>query len=202
MIDSSEALRASLRAQIAAVESSSTFAETTSKVPQRGVVEISPVFDAVSFTEEAERAFRKIERLSCVRERATVELRTRLIREEFEESAVEDALARACACGLVDDARYADVLVRSRLSQGRGKRGIAAELERLDISASEVAALSESGDSGDDSDEIQRALHVLDKKPPRSKNRREAAYRRLAQKGFSASVSTSAARLWCEAHCE
>ena len=147
---------------------------------------------------DPEAAFRKIERLCLVREQACEQLRQRLARDGFEPEAVEAALSRALACGLVDDARFADVLVRSRLAQGRGRRGIAAELERLGFDADSVDALA-AGD-GDDAGEVERALALLERKPPRAKNRRDAAYRRLAQKGFSASVSSTAARLWCEAN--
>ncbi|MCB7036936.1 regulatory protein RecX [Eggerthella sinensis] len=145
-------------------------------------------------------AFRKIERLCLVREQASEQLRQRLARDGFEPDAVETAVARALACGLVDDSRFADVLVRSRLAQGRGRRGIAAELEALGIDADGVEALA-AGD-GDDAGEVDRALALLDRKPPRAKNRRDAAYRRLAGKGFSASVSSTAARLWCESNPE
>lgn len=145
-------------------------------------------------------AFRKIERLCLVREQASEQLRQRLARDGFEPDAVETAVARALACGLVDDGRFADVLVRSRLAQGRGRRGIAAELEALGIDADGVEALA-AGD-GDDAGEVDRALALLDRKPPRAKNRRDAAYRRLAGKGFSASVSSTAARLWCESNPE
>ena len=150
----------------------------------------------------SERAFRKIERLACSREQASEALRRRLAREGFDEAAIEAALSRALACGLVDDRRYADVLVRSRLSQGRGKRGIAAELADLGIDPDCVVALDDPAGSGDDASEVERALAVLDRKPPRSKNRRDAAYRRLVQKGFGASVASTAARQWCEANPE
>lgn len=147
---------------------------------------------------EVERAFRKIERLACRREQASEALRRRLVREGFEEEAVEEALGHAMRCGLVDDGRYAEVLVRSRLAQGRGRRGIAAELAGLGIDAEAVAPLSD-GFEGDEG-EVERALDLLDRKPPRSKNRREAAYRRLVQKGFAADAAVTAARLWCEAN--
>lgn len=147
---------------------------------------------------EPAAAFRKIERLCLVREQASEQLRQRLSRDGFEPEAVEAAIDRALACGLVDDGRFADVLVRSRLSQGRGRRGIAAELEALGIDAASVEGLA--ANDGDDASEVDRALAVLESRPPRAKNRRDAAYRRLAQKGFSASVSSTAARLWCEAH--
>lgn len=161
--------------------------------------------DAAASAEDARfadpaAAFRKIERLCLAREQASERLRQRLARDGFEPEAVEAALSRALACGLVDDARFADVLVRSRLSQGRGRRGIAAELEGLGIDAGSVEALAEL--EGDDAGEVERALALLDRKPPRAKNRRDAAYRRLVQKGFGASASSTAARLWCEAHPE
>ena len=205
MPESPEQLRARLRAEIAAIEKGvpkpsrapdlpHVREEREDRRPSRASRSLSASaaggqpsrHDAGEVDEDVrlsdpDAAFRKIERLCLVRERASEQLRQRLARGGFEAEAVEAALDRALACGLVDDGRFADVLVRSRLAQGRGRRGIAAELESLGIDADSVEAL-------------------LDRKPPRAKNRRDAAYRRLAQKGFSASVSSTAARLWCEAN--
>ena len=59
--------------------------------------------------------------------------------------------------------------------------------------------LAEGGQGdGDDAGELARALAVLDRRPPRAKNLRDAAYRRLVQKGYGSSVASSAARRWCE----
>ena len=145
-----------------------------------------------SAADEAERAFRKIERLALAREQASAALRARLAREGFAPEAAEAAVDRALSCGLVDDARYAEVLVRSRLSQGRGAQGIAAELD-----ASVVPGWPEEF-AVDHESEVERALALLDRKPPRAKNRRDAAFRRLVQKGFGASVASTAARVWSE----
>lgn len=147
--------------------------------------------------DDAERAFRKIERLALAREQASAALRARLVREGFPPEAADAAVGRALACGLVNDARYAEVLVRSRLSQGRGAQGIAAELESLGIDASVVPGWPEEF-AVDHESEVARALALLDRKPPRAKNKRDAAYRRLAQKGFGASVASTAARIWSE----
>lgn len=144
-----------------------------------------------------QQAFRKIERLALMREQASASLRTRLIKEGFSQGVAEAALARACSCGLVDDARYADVLVRSRLSQGRGAQGIVAELAALAIDIEVVRGWPEEFAVDHDS-EVERALALLKSRPPRSKNGREAAYRRLMQKGFGACVALTAARLWME----
>lgn len=150
---------------------------------------------------ESERAFRKIERLALAREQASASLRERLARDGFSESAASAAVDRALACGLVDDARYAEVLVRSRVSQGRGAQGIAAELDGLGIDVAVVPGWPDEFPVDHDS-EVDRALALLERKPPRAKNKRDAAYRRLAQKGFGASVSSTAARLWAEAHAD
>lgn len=205
MSNSSEEIKAQLRAQMASIERSGYTqkspeikgtSESAADLFEEENEEFAPVDDRDA-KKEQEAAFRKIERLSLMREQASVALRNRLLREEFSETAVEAALARACACGLVDDVRYAGVLVRSRIAQGRGIQGIEAELKKLDIEASVVEGWPFDY-VADVDEEINRAIALLDKKPPRSKNKREAAYRRLAQKGFGASVASTAARLWSE----
>lgn len=156
-----------------------------------------PFSDGAREADEAERAFRRIERLACVREQASEALRRRLARDGFSAEAAEAAVGRAVSCGLVDDRRYADVLVRSRLAQGRGVQGIRAELASLGIEPPCEDGFA-GGLSDDHDSEVERALGVLERKPPRAKNARAAAYRRLMQKGFGAAVSTAAARIWHE----
>ena len=134
-----------------------------------------------------------------MREQASEALRRRLVREGFEAAAVDEALGRAVSCGLVDDARFAEVLMRSRVSAGRGRRGIESELEGLGIDPACVPGWPDEFAVGED-DEVERALALLAAKPPRSKNVREGAYRRLMQKGYGASVASTAARLWSERH--
>lgn len=141
-------------------------------------------------------AMKKIERLAAVREQASVSLQARLVRDGFSEAVASQAVTRACECGLVDDARYADVLVRSRLAQGRGVPGIERELSKLSIDPSQIEQLREADDT---ESELSRALSLLERKPPRAKNKRDAAYRRLVQKGYSSAVASSAARHWTEA---
>lgn len=214
---------ASLRSRIAAIESApAKAARANSPKPQRrcgskagkalarsegddGQTAASAVKGAAAVrsaapkdADEGERAFRKIERLCCARERASSELRDRLAREGFSASTADAAVDRALACGLVDDLRFAEVLIRSRLSAGKGRKGIEAELERLGISASSVPGWPDEFPFDEDS-ELARALDALRRRPPRAKNKRDAAYRRLVQKGFSSSVAAAAARRWAEA---
>ena len=142
-------------------------------------------------------AMKKIERLCSLREQASFSLRDRLVRDGFPEEVARTAVDRAVACGLVDDARFADVLVRCRLAAGKGCAGIARELSSLGIDPDSVDAYREA-DAGGFDDEIRRALDVLARKPPHAKNAREAAFRKLMGKGFSSSGASSAARRWWE----
>ena len=144
-----------------------------------------------------EAAMRKIERLCSLREQASAVLRERLVRDGFSEKVAEEAVGRAVECGLVDDARFADVLVRCRLAAGKGCAGIARELASHGIDPAHVESYLDAAEAGSDA-ELSRALDLLERKPPRAKNAREAAYRRLVGKGFSSSIASSAARTWWE----
>ena len=144
-----------------------------------------------------EAAMRKIERLCSLREQASAALRERLVRDGFSEKVAEKAVGRAVECGLVDDARFADVLVRCRLAAGKGCAGSARELASHGIDPAHVESYLDAAEAGSDA-ELSRALDLLERKPPRAKNAREAAYRRLVGKGFSSSIASSAARTWWE----
>ena len=148
--------------------------------------------------DQAQQAFAKIQRLLCIREHASTLLRKRLIANGFDEHVAFEAVQRAVDCGLVCDERYADVLVRSRLSQGKGLRGIAFELEQADIDPCSVPAYQDALSNENGPDELTRALCLLDAKPPKAKRTREAAYRKLVQKGYASSVAASAARIFEE----
>lgn len=142
-------------------------------------------------------AMRKIERLCATREQASSALRARLVRDGFSEEIAEHAVSRAVECGLVDDSRFADVLVRCRMAAGKGRAGIARELSSFGIDPYSVESYVAAEEEGDEP-ELQRALSILERKPPRAKNARDAAYRRLVGKGFSSSIASTAARLWRE----
>ena len=148
--------------------------------------------------DQANSAFAKIQRLLCIREHASALLYKRLLASGYEEHIASEAVQRAIDCGLVSDERYADVLVRSRLSQGKGLRGIAFELEQADIDPCSVPAYQDAISNENGPDELTRALYLLDAKPPNAKRMREAAYRKLVQKGYASSVAASAARIFEE----
>ena len=119
-------------------------------------------------------------------------MRTRLAREGYDECEVEEALARAQRYGIVDDSRFAESFCRSRIAAGKGLSGIRAELEKRGIDPDAVPDAW----ADDESDEIERAIDFLRRKPPTTKNKRDAAYRKLVQRGFGSSVAATAARTW------
>lgn len=186
-----------LRAQIAAIEKADRRPAPVHEPRSEASFSICAL-DCIARddNDEASRAFSKIHRLVAVRERASEELRQRLKREGFSEEATEKALERALRSGLVDDSRFAEALVRTRLASGKGMRGIEAELEKWGIDPGAAIAHQEEA-CGEDA-EVQRALEVLRRRPPKAKNQRDAAYRRLIQKGYGSSIASTAARLWNE----
>ncbi len=155
-----------------------------------------------STEDSSDLVFRKLSDLASRREYSREGMKRRLKRYEFGEQAIEDALSRAIRCGFIDDARYAEVLVRSRMSQGRGLRGIERELLQDGIDPMSVPLFAEMrcDERRHCDSELDRALQVLDRKPPRSKNVRASAYRRLISRGFDAPVASHASKVWVERH--
>ena len=148
--------------------------------------------------ESAEDAYRKVLRLAAVRERCESELRTRLEGDGFDPATVGEALGRAMACGVIDDRRFAESFVRGRVSMGKGRQGIEAELRARGIEPDGLPGWPEEFGLGDEEAEAARALSSLEARPPASSRPHESAYRRLIGKGFSASVAATASRLWSE----
>ena len=152
---------------------------------------------AAAEDDPVEKAVKKIIALFNASDRSERSSRERLEREGFEESAIDESVERAKRWGLIDDARFAQILVRSRLSQGKGSAGIVRDLAANGIDADEVPGWPYEFPVSYE-EELERALSLLERKPPTAKNARDAAYRRLMQKGYPSSVASAAARTWHE----
>lgn len=163
----------------------------TGSTPKNGVAEPEKT---------AEEAFRKILRWASVRERSTAYVRDRLSKDEFPSEVIEEALERAVRVHAIDDRRYSDALIRMKLSAGKGLRAAEAEISELGIDPASLDTWQEHAERGRDA-EVERALAVLRRRPPRAKQAREAAFRKLVGQGYATDVASTAARRWFEEAC-
>ena len=170
---------------------------TPSMRSTQGISKNAPDASTHTLEDESSRALTKIVNLVNVSDRSEKTIRTRLQNAGFSQDAIESSIQKATAFGFINDSRFADILIRSRISQGKGSAGIERELKDNGIDPANVDGWPYEYDV-DDSEEVSRAIALLQKKPPRAKNKRDAAYRKLMQKGFPARVCATAARMWYE----
>lgn len=154
-----------------------------------------PFEPSLQKTDEGEAAFRKISNLVKVRDRAVLEVKDRLRREEFSDAAIEYAVNRALRCGFLDDGRFAETLIRSRLSQGKGIAGIARELKKLGVDPDAIPGFPEDF-LQNSRNQSEAALALLLRKPPQAKNQLQAAYAKLIRAGYASSIAQDAAKRW------
>lgn len=152
--------------------------------------------------QDADRAFARIVRMLNASEQSSIKVREKLARAGYDEDIVDQAISHARECGIIDDSRYAETLIRSTISQGKGFRFVRAELEELGIDLEDVEAYRDHKDrtcaDASPSDD-ERALAFLQTHPPRAKNLRDAAFRKLMGKGYDTDTAASVARRWSEA---
>lgn len=151
--------------------------------------------DLDGYDDSPESAFRKIERLLMVRDRSVTEITSRLQRDRFTDRAITEAVERSLRCGYLDDDRFADGFIRSRLRASKGINGIVRDLKDHGIDAYAIPGfpdnyLEEQGS------QLENAIRLLERKPPRAKNQKQAAYAKLIRNGFSSSVASSAVKVW------
>lgn len=132
-------------------------------------------------------ALRSLER----RNFAVAELRRRLQQKGHPPAAVDYAIGRAQAAGLVDDAAFARRFVESRSARGRGPARLRRDLQALGVDRRHIeAALAAQWETLDDALPIARELAArrlrqLAGVPSDVRRRRVLAY--LARRGFSGS---------------
>jgi len=129
---------------------------------------------------------------------SSVELERRLLRRGHPPDAVEAAVARATAAGLIDDRRFALHFVQTRAARGRGPARLRRDLRAVGI---ENAVIDEALAAGwpEDTDPAAAAIALARKRvaqlgslPPEVKRRRLLGY--LARRGYSGTVRIEAVR--------
>lgn len=149
--------------------------------------------DSTSSSEK--KAFDRIIMLCGFGDYSREKMRLRLKREHFDERVAEDALSRAVECGLIDDVRYGEALCAGRMRAGKGRSGIESELWENNIDPARIEGWPDEYEERYGTD-LERALRLIERHPPRSKRPRDSAYRRLRGKGYSSETASKAAGIW------
>lgn len=138
---------------------------------------------------DVEAAFRTALRALEVRSFARGDLGRRLRRKGHAAAAVEAALARAVALGLLDDSAFARSYVETRASRGRGPSRLVRDLLAMGVERSVIdRAVAAQWPDGSDRSAVPLALakkrvSQLGALPRQTKRRRLMAY--LARRGFT-----------------
>jgi regulatory protein len=127
-------------------------------------------------------------RLLTARPRTRVELAQALARKGVEEEVAEQVLSRLDEVGLIDDAAFAEVWVRSRHNfQGLSRRALAVELRRKgvadDFAAEALATVDEEAEEDRARQLVRKRLRVLDGAEEAAKIRKLVGM--LARKGYA-----------------
>jgi len=127
------------------------------------------------------------------RERSTRELTKKLSDDGYPAVVVSEIVDAYVRVGLLDDVRYAEAYVRTRIRAGYGATRILRELQTKGVD-DEIArdALDGVLDQGSDEAEIARARALLRGPLPQDRAERERALRRLVNRGFSFGVARAA----------
>ncbi len=128
----------------------------------------------------------KLQVFLAQREYAEQEMRVRLCGCGFDVSVVDEAIARACQTGIIDDARFADLFITQKINAGWGQLKIERELQRRGVSGDILPGYPEPYFSFEQ--EVKRARICADGYQGRAKDKRNAIFNRLMSKGFSSEV--------------
>jgi regulatory protein len=153
--------------------------------------------DELTLDDATEKAREAVLRVLTAAPKSRAELEQSLARKGYPEAVVGPVLDRFVEVGLVDDAAYAEMIVRTRHAErGLSRRALAMELRRRGIDEDTAAAALEQVD-GDD--EREAALQLARKHVARTRGRdRDVRVRRavgaLGRKGYAPGVAFGAVR--------
>lgn len=127
------------------------------------------------------------------REHSAEQLRRKLESRGYDESTAIDAVGELSERGWQSDARFAEMLIRSRVSQGYGRMYIEGDLRVAGVPDAEVSAALEAADC----DWTQAAIDLHARKfgsAPETMEQRNKQYRYLAGRGFTSDQIRKALR--------
>ncbi|MGN0301516.1 MAG: regulatory protein RecX [Anaerotardibacter sp.] len=150
--------------------------------------------DENELIDSPEKAFRKIQQLISVRDRSVHEIEQRLITLNYSPESIQIAIERALECNYLNDKRFAEIYLRSKVNRNKGLQGAKRDLLGHNISESCIDECIEIYFNEDDEEE--RAYLLLCQKPPRAKNAFQAAYGKLIRNGYQSNVALAATKRW------
>ena len=137
-------------------------------------------------------AWKRLLSMAGARERSAAHVERALRDEGFPREVARSATRRARACQLVDDARFAETLIRAKLRAGWGRQRIERALAQEGVDPSCVPGYPEEFFAEDG--EEQRAWQALLRKPVPERNPEQKLARFLVGRGFSPGLALRLAR--------
>lgn len=147
----------------------------------------------------SEDAFNRILRILNASDQSEANIRAKLKRAGYSDGSVDEAINRAKEYALIDDKRYAALFIESKSRAGKGMNGILRDLKHMNINIDEFEDSHLKDLAEIDTDQqIDQAVDLLNRKPPRSKNLFQGAYSKLMRNGYSSYIASAASRRWLE----
>ncbi|HET7267901.1 MAG TPA: regulatory protein RecX [Oleiagrimonas sp.] len=139
-------------------------------------------------------AYDKALALLARREQSRHELHAKLARDGYDNDEIDDALARLGEAHYQDDARFAEMLVRSRTRQGYGPMRLRAELKSHGIDGELIGTVLDEADAETDwtalaADQLQRRYGS---KPANEYTERVRRMQFLQRRGFDGGTARAA----------
>lgn len=126
------------------------------------------------------------------RDYSSAELSSKLLAAGYGQDTTAACVERLCTLGVVNDARYMEVYVRTKQAAGWGRRKIEQGLRQRGIDVDGIAGWP--GDYLDAGDEQARARDLAHKRAARKGSTPEKVMRFLVGRGFSFEVAREASR--------
>lgn len=137
-------------------------------------------------------AAQRVSALLNRRDYAVNEIRQKLGDDGYTAAIIDEVVERACAGRALDDQRFAETYIRSKLSAGWGLQRISRELRQRGIEVEQVDGWPDA--FVDEESEGERAYQLASRRRLTGKNDYPKLVRFLITRGFAMSDATSAAK--------
>ncbi|MBP5313862.1 MAG: regulatory protein RecX [Eggerthellaceae bacterium] len=149
------------------------------------------------------KAKQSLYRMIALREHSEAQLRDKLKAKKYDEDVIDCVIKQAKKDFLIDDSRYAEAYVFSKLCGGFGLSGIRSHLSDTGLDSFAIESVIFDACNHLDipyDDETQRALSVLNISSFQSKNIHDAAFRKLVRMGYDIGCASAAVNIWISSY--